>query len=68
MIGKLSILTTSFIPGLAIADGITGAAMNAVMDTVVPTAFARVPEPGLLPLLAAAGVAAIAVKIIRRNK
>ena len=41
MIGRLSILTTSFIPGLVIADGITGAA---------------------------AGVAAIAVKIIRRNK
>ena len=67
MIGKLSILTTSFIPGLAIADGLTGAAMNAVMDTVVPTAFARIPEPGMLPLLAAAGVTAIVVKIIRRN-
>lgn len=71
MSGRLSILISSFIPGLAMADGVTETAKEvagAVLDFVVPPAYATVPEPGILPLLAAGGVVAVAVKFMRRKK
>ena len=71
MSGRLSILISSFIPGLAMADGVTETAKEvagAVLDFVVPPAYATVPEPGILPLLAVGGVVAVAVKVMRRKK
>ncbi|MEA1890103.1 MAG: PEP-CTERM sorting domain-containing protein [Pseudomonadota bacterium] len=54
------------------ADGITGAAIDfagATMDFVVPPVYAvAVPEPSILPLLAAGSVVAVAVKFMRRKK
>ena len=65
MVGRLSILISSFIPSLAMADGVAGA----VLDVVVPQAHATaIPEPSLLALLAVGGVAVGAVKFMRRNK
>ena len=71
MNGRLSILISSFIPGLAMADGIAETAQavaGAVLDFVVPPAYAQIPEPGILPLLAAGGIVAVAVKFMRRKK
>ena len=64
MIGRLSILISSFIPVAAMADGVAGA----VLDFVVPPGYTAVPEPSLLALLAVGGVAAGAVKFMRRKK
>jgi len=74
MVRSLSILITSFIPGLAMADTLTGAEMDfsgitlGLVNYVIPTAVASVPETRMLPLLAAGGAVAVAVKYIRRKK
>ena len=74
MVRSLSILITSFIPGLAMADTLTGAEMDisgitlSLVNYVIPTAVASVPESSMLPLLAAGGGVVIAVKYIRRKK
>ena len=71
MSGRLSILISSFIPGLAMADGATETVKEvagAVLDFVVPPAYASIPEPSILPLLAMGGVVAVAVKFMRRKK
>ena len=71
MYKRLSILISSFIPGLAMADGVTETAKDvagAVLDFVVPPAYAAIPEPSILPLLAMGGVVAVAVKFMRRKK
>jgi len=74
MVRSLSILITSFIPGLAMADTLTGAEMDisgitlSLVNYVIPTAVASVPESSMLPLLAAGGAVAIAVKYILRKK
>ena len=71
MVRSLSILITSFIPGLVMADTLTGAEMDfsgitlGLVNYVIPTAVASVPEPSMPPLLAAGGAVAIAVKYIR---
>lgn len=62
MIKRLSILITSFIPGLAMADGVVTDITGAALDFVVQPAAATIPEPGVLPLLAAGTVVGIAVK------
>lgn len=70
MSGRLSILISSFIPGLAMAEGVTETAeefAGAVLDFVVPPAYAAVPEPSILPLLALGGVVAVAVKFMRKS-
>ncbi|HBE93351.1 MAG TPA: hypothetical protein DDW55_12845 [Gammaproteobacteria bacterium] len=64
IIGRLSILVSSFIPGLAMADGVAGA----VLDLVIPPAYATIPEPGILPLMAVGVAVAVAVKFSRRKK
>ena len=74
MIKRLSILITGFIPGLAMADTLTGAEMDFsgitldFVNYVIPTATADVPEPSMPMLLAAAVGVGLAVKYIRRNK
>ena len=64
MINKLSILIIGSIPVSAMADGVAGA----VHDVFVPQAHAvAIPEPSLLALLAVGGIAAGAVKFMRRK-
>ena len=43
-------------------------ALILILPAVVWAQPAQVPEPGILPLLAAAGVVAVAVKFMRRKK
>ena len=62
MIKRLSILITSFMPALAMADDFAGAALDFVIQP------AAVPEPSMPMLLAAAVGVGLAVKYIRRNK
>ena len=69
MIKRLAILFTSFMPGLAMADDAVIDFAGLALDFVVQPAVAQqVPEPSMLPLLAAGGAVAIAVKYIRRKK
>jgi hypothetical protein len=71
MTGRLTILITSYIPGLAMADGATETVKEvagAVVDFVIPPAYASVPEPSILPLLAIGSVAVLAVKFMQRNQ
>jgi len=63
MIKRLSILITSFMPALAMADDFAGAALDFVIQPA-----AAVPEPSMPMLLAAAVGVGLAVKYIRRNK
>jgi|GEM_PF-6823942 len=68
MIKRLSILITSFMPGLAMADDAAIDFVGAALDLVVQPATASIPEPSLLMLLAVGGGVSIAVKYLRRNK
>ena len=68
MIKRLSILITSFMPGLAMADDAAIDFVGAALDLVVQPAAAAIPEPSLPMLLAVGGGVAIAAKHIRRNK
>ena len=68
MIKRLSILITSFMPGLAMADDAAIDFVGAALDLVVQPATASIPEPSLPMLLAVGGGVAIAVKYLRRNK
>ena len=68
MIKRLSILITSFMPGLAMADDAVMDFAGAALDFVVQPAVARIPEPSM-PMLLAVGVGvAVAVKVMRRKK
>ena len=69
MIKRLSILITSFMPALAMADDAVMDFAGAALDFVVqPAAATVVPEPSMPMLLAAAVGVGLAVKYIRRNK
>ena len=69
MIKRLSILITSFMPGLAMADDALMDFAGAALDFVVqPAAAVPVPEPTAPMLLAAAVGVGIAVKYVRRKK
>ena len=54
-------LISTISPGIAMADGVTETAKQvagAVVDFVVPTAHATVPEPSTIALMAVGGAAA----------
>ena len=74
MVKSLSILITSFITELAMADTLSGAEMDFsgitldLVNNVIPTAVASIPEPSMLPLVAAGGAVAIAIKYDERSK
>ena len=68
MIKRLSILITSFMPALAMADDFAIDFAGAALVFVIQPAAATVPEPSMPMLLAAAVGVGLAVKYIRRNK
>lgn len=58
-------------PTAAWSDSVTETAKEAagaVLDFVVPPAYASVPEPGILPLLAIGGITVVAVKFMKHKK
>lgn len=70
MIKRFSILITSCISELAIADGAKEAAMEFAGEPdnyVMQSVYAAIPGHGLLPLLAVVFVAAVTIIFIRRN-
>jgi hypothetical protein len=68
---KLNTALLLMAPTAAWAEGVTETAKEvagAVLDFVVPPAYAAVPEPSIFPLLATGGVIAVAIRFMKHRK